>query len=272
MRALVPALFCLASLTLFHGAARADTGCTLVVDYAGSEILHETGDCKTRHGAQSTFKLPLALMGFDSGILKDAHAPVWPYDKSYETNREEEKRETDPTRWEKDSIVWYSQKLTRTIGMEKFRRYIEAFNYGNKDLSGDAGKNNGLTHSWLSSSLQISPVEQIAFVRGLLGRSFDLSPHAYDMTLAIVPQFSASGWTVHGKTGTGFEKNKDGTQNRNRQQGWFVGWAEKEGRTVLFAKFIADDKKETTYAGPRTRDAFLLELPGIMAHDRHHEH
>lgn len=271
MRAIIPSLFLSALLLLPH-AAMAGTGCTLVVDYKSSTILHEDGDCKTRYGAQSTFKIPLALMGFDSGILKDRHNPVWPYDPAVETNREEERHETDPARWEKDSIVWFSQRLTRTLGQEKFKSYVEDFNYGNKDISGDAGKNNGLTNAWLSSSLQISPVEQVAFVRGLLSRSYKISPLAYDKTIEIIPQFSTNGWVVHGKTGTGFERNADGTQNRARQQGWFVGWAEKENRTVLFAKFIADDKKETIYAGPRTRDAFLKELPSIMAADAHNDH
>lgn len=272
MRILPALLLFGSSLIAFQGAAVAGTGCTLVVEHITSAIIHEDGDCKTRYGAQSTFKIPLALMGFDSGILKDRHNPVWPYDPKIETNREEERHETDPVRWEKDSIVWFSQRLTRTLGKDKFKTYVDQFNYGNLDISGDVGKDNGLTHSWLSSSLQISPIEQVAFIKKMLGRHLGVSKNAYDKTLEIIPQFSANGWTVHGKTGTGFEKNEDGTQNRDRQQGWFVGWAEKGDSTVLFAKFIADDKRETTYAGPRARDALLKELPLIMAANRHNEH
>jgi len=260
------------TLMMFPGTARAESGCTLVVDAKTSNLIHESGDCKTRHGAQSTFKIPLAVMGFDSGILKDEHNPSWPYDPAVKTNREEERHETDPTRWEKDSIVWYSQRLTRTMGMDAFKKYVEQFDYGNKDLSGDPGKDNGLTNAWLSSSLKISPLEQVGFIRKILNRKLGVSDKAYKHTIAIIPVFKAEGWTVHGKTGTGFKKKDDGSVNRERQEGWFVGWAEKDGHTVLFAKFIADDRKEEEYGGPRARKAFLAELPGIMARDHHNEH
>lgn len=261
-----------ALILLSPAAARAAESCTLVVDYDTTAIIHEDGDCKTRYGAQSTFKIPLAVMGFDSGILNGAHSPVWPYDPRYETNREEERRPADPARWEKDSIVWYSQALTKKLGMRKFKSYVDKFNYGNKDVSGDPGKNNGLTNAWLSSSLQISPVEQVAFIRAFLRRKLGVSDSAYRLTKEIIPRFYADGFAVHGKTGTGFKRTADGTIDRNLQQGWFVGWAEGMGKKIVFAKFIADDKKETGYAGPRARDAFFKELPEIMAMDRHNEH
>lgn len=269
MHYIFSALVLITSFITMIDTARAEINCTLIVDKATSVVLHEDGDCKTRRGAQSTFKIPLALMGFDSGILKDRHHPVWPYDAAYDTNREEERHVTDPARWQKESIVWFSQKLTRTMGMDKFKSYVGMFHYGNQDLSGDAGENNGLTHSWLSSSLQISPSEQITFLSGILNRDYKISADAYDKTIEIIPKFSTNGWTVHGKTGTGFEKNTDGSNNRNRQQGWFVGWAEKNGQQIIFAKFIADDKKENIYAGRRARDIFLKELPSIMTPHNH---
>lgn len=249
-----------------------DSGCTLVVDFKTAEILHETGKCHERHGAQSTFKIPLALMGFDSGILKDAHNPTWNYKPEYNADMEIHRHAADPTRWEKDSVVWYSQELTRALGPEKFQRYIATLNYGNKDISGDPGKNNGLTHSWLSSSLKISPAEQVGFIRKLLRKEFVLSDHAYRMTKAIIPEFTAAGWTVHGKTGTGYGRTQDGSRDKDIVEGWFVGWAVKDGHTVTFAKFVSEKPQAGSYAGPRARDAFLSELPGIMAHDRHHQH
>ena len=271
MRTLLQSLLLAAAFFVPHAAA-ADTGCTLVVDHKSSAIIHEDGDCKTRYGAQSTFKIPLALMGFDSGILKDAHTPAWPYEEGVTVNRPEDKFETDPARWEKESVVWFSQKITTQLGTEKFKKYVDDFNYGNKNISGDPGKKNGLTNAWLSSSLKIAPIEQVSFIGKLLDRRFKLAPEAYENTLLIIPQFKAADWTVHGKTGTGFAHKDNGALNRDRQQGWFVGWAENGDKKILFAKLVADDKKENAYAGPRVRDAFLKELPTIMAYDRHNEH
>lgn len=249
-----------------------ESGCTLVVDFKTSEIIHESGTCHTRYGAQSTFKISLALMGFDSGILKNADAPIWPYKKSYNASRAEEKKSTSPARWEKDSVVWFSQKLTREMGIDKFRHYVGALNYGNKDITGDAGKNNGLTNSWLSSSLKISPAEQVGFIRKLLARAHPVSKNAHDMTIEIIPTFVAADWAVHGKTGSGFKRHVNGALNRDMQEGWFVGWAEKENRKVIFAKFVEDKIKTEGYAGPRARDALLHVLPAIMQKDDFNKH
>ncbi|EPB8016659.1 class D beta-lactamase [Pseudomonas aeruginosa] len=256
-------LLAIALLIPFHANAQ-DENCTIVIDAQTGKTVHERGDCDTRRGAQSTFKIPLALMGFDSGILKDEHTPQWDYKEEYAASLETHRHSTDPVRWEKESVVWYSQELTKKLGMEKFKKYVGQFNYGNKDISGDPGKNNGLTHSWLSSSLKISPREQTTFVRGILAQTHAVTSHAYDMTKAVLPESTADGWTVHGKTGTGFKVKDDGARNRDRQEGWFVGWAEKDGRTLIFANFIADTKKENSYAGPRARDAFIKKLPAIM--------
>lgn len=39
--------------------------------------MEETGRCDNRHTAASTFKVALALIGYDAGVLVDAHTPLW---------------------------------------------------------------------------------------------------------------------------------------------------------------------------------------------------
>jgi beta-lactamase class D len=151
------------------------------------------------------------------------------------------------------------------MGAERFRRYVDSFAYGNRDLEGDAGKSNGLKHAWLSSSLQISPVEQVAFLSRMLRRELPVSAQAHEKTLAIMPSFAvAGGWTAYGKTGAGFQESPNGAIDRSRQFGWFVGWAEKDDRRVLFARLIRDDRKETSVASFRARDSLLADLPAFM--------
>lgn len=236
----------LAVLALSFTARAAEPGCTLVVSYPQGKILRKEGDCDTRRAPASTFKIPLALMGFDSAILTDAHAPSWFYEKGFTVNKPDDLEPADPTRWEKDSVVWYSQKLTRLMGMAHFQAYVDRFDYGNRDLSG------GLEKAWLFTSLTISPTEQIAFIRGMFDRTLGVRDHAYAMTMVIVPIFmSHTGWQVHGKTGSG--TLPDG----KTAQGWFVGWAEKEGQRVIFAKLIFADADPKKPAGPQARESFL---------------
>ena len=136
-------------------------------------------------------------------------------------------------------MVWYSQLLTEWLGRERLQHYVTAFGYGNADLGGDAGQDNGLTHAWLTSSLQISPLEQLAFLHRLSARQLPVSARAYDLTarLTLVGALP-DGWEVHGKTGNGFRQNADGSSERRLQVGWFVGWAVQGTRVVAFARCL----------------------------------
>ncbi|SCY36088.1 class D beta-lactamase [Microvirga guangxiensis] len=247
------------------GQALADT-CTLVTEFETGRVLKQEGNCKRRLNPASTFKVPLSLMGYDAGIFTGEDEPAWPYKPEYKTWNEAWKKTTTPRTWLKDSVLWYSLVLTGHLGQERFKRYVDAFDYGNHDVSGDKGKNNGLTRSWLSaSSLQISPLEQIDFLSKLLKRELPVSARAQDMTLTIMPAFPLpDGWTAYGKTGTGFQPTRDGAFDRNRQFGWFVGWAQKGERKILFVRLIRDEKKEKGVASFRARDGLLADLPAIL--------
>ncbi|WP_243374961.1 class D beta-lactamase [Microvirga solisilvae] len=249
---------------LVGSQAFADT-CTIVMEFGTNRILKKEGDCERRSSPASTFKFPLSLMGFDAGILKSESDPAWPYKPEYAAWNTVWKRTTTPHSWLRDSVLWYSQVLTGQLGAERFAHYVDALNYGNRDVSGDKGKANGLTRSWLSaSSLQISPVEQIAFLDRFLKGQLPVSQEAHEKTRAIMPIFLlADGWTAYGKTGTGFQPLRDGAFDRSRQFGWFVGWATKGKRTILFARLIRDERKENSVASFRARDSLLAELPAL---------
>ncbi|WP_029348833.1 class D beta-lactamase [Bosea sp. 117] len=245
--------------------AEAKTVCTALADARTGSVIEQKGECAGRVTPASTFKIAIALMGYDAGILTDARYPVWPFKPGYADWREEWKRDTDPTWWMKESVVWYSQQITARLGMERFRRYVEGFGYGNEDVSGTRGKDDGLTQAWLSTSLAISPLEQLGFLGRMLRGELPVSTRAVEMTAAIsrFPD-TANGWQVHGKTGMGFALDKQGKPVRGRPYGWFVGWAQKDGRSVTFAKLERDEKQQDTPTSFRARDAMLAELPGML--------
>lgn len=241
------------------GPAWAATTCTLVIDAATGATRVRSGErCNERLTPASTFKVPLSLIGFDTGILIDADRPAWPYKEEYQAWNNDWKQTTTPRTWLRDSVVWYSQVLTRTLGVRKFQQYVDKLGYGNRDLSG------GLTTAWLASSLRISAVEQVEFLRRMVGRQLPVSRAAIDRTMAIMPVASAGGWRVSGKTGTGFQLRPDGTSDPDRQVGWFVGWAQREGRTLVFARLIEDEERVVgVRAGLRARDTLLADWAGL---------
>lgn len=244
---------------------QAEAACTAFADAFTSTVLKQDGVCDQRMTPASTFKIAISLMGYDSGFLIDAKSPALPFRSGYPDSIPSWKTTTVPTSWMKNSVVWYSQRITELLGKERFARYVHAFSYGNEDVSGVPGKQDGLTRSWLSSSLKISPQEQLTFLAKIVRRELPVSPFAYEMTakltqVAMLP----NGWKVYGKTGTGAATKADGSEDWDHSIGWFVGWAVKDNRSIVFVRQIQDEKEETTPAGPRARDDFLRELPSVL--------
>jgi beta-lactamase class D len=247
--------------------AQAKTICTIIADAETGTVLREEGDCRTRVTPASTFKIPLSLMGFDAGILTDANNPALPFKEGYaDWGGENWKQPTTPLNWMKYSVVWFSQQITATLGVERLSQYAQAFDYGNADFAGDPGKDNALERAWISSSLKIAPVEQIVFLRNLINRSLPVQPHAVDMTMAIVESWKTSGgWVVSGKTGSAYPRRADQSFDRAKGWGWFVGWAEHDGRVIVFARLNQDEQRESVSGGIRARDELLQQWDDVIA-------
>lgn len=252
-------------LFLFSHNIFATQDCFILTHLSDGKILKAEGDCVTRHSPASTFKIPLSLMGFDSDIFQSTTSPTWPYHEKYNAWIATQQQALNPSTWMQYSAVWYSQELTIKLGDKKFKNYMDAFGYGNGDISGDPGKNNGLTHSWLGSSLEISPKEQIAFISKILKNQLPISQKAYTLTQEILFREQLSnGWNLYGKTGTVFKAGQ-------HIGGWFVGWVNKGNDTLVFAQYITipDDtikepQKEMEYGGPRAREMVKKQLLALI--------
>jgi len=244
------------ALAFFLAAAPAvaqDADCFLLYDLkAGKIVAREGGErCALRASPCSTFKVPLSLMAFDSGALKDeTSSRKWDGTKYA---REAWNKDHTAATWMRDSIVWFSQRLTTEMGMDKVKAYLAGFDYGNGDMSG------GLTKAWLESSMLISPDEQLRFWERLWREELPVSQHAFEMTKKItLVDTSPRGWTLHGKTGSG----------GRAVGGWFVGHVAKGDREYVFVTRYVDragTSKENRPEGWIARDIAkrLLEQKGV---------
>ncbi|HEU6436667.1 MAG TPA: penicillin-binding transpeptidase domain-containing protein [Nitratidesulfovibrio sp.] len=238
----------------------------------GDDVLAAEGDLTTRRAPCSTFKIAISLMGYDAGILTDEAHPVRPYDESLNVDYDVWKQPHDPVMWMRNSCVWYSQATTRELGMERFKAYVDRLGYGNRDVSGRCGPqdtiapDDGLTRSWLSRSLAISPEEEVDFIGRLVRSELPVSAHAQEMTRRILfVQDLQGGWKLYGKTGSGVRQLPDGTRVEDRQIGWFAGWARHaDGRTVLFAHLLEDEDDNPAPAGRRSRDAAIVKVQRLL--------
>lgn len=212
--------------------------------------------CSERLAANSTFKVALSLMAFDQGLIKQNTVFKWDGVKRELTNWNQDQT---PQSWLQNSTVWVSQEIAPQLGMAKIKQYLAGFHYGNQDFSGDPGKNNGLTHAWLSSSLRISAVEQMAFLQAMLLKQLPVSSQAvadtqHNMYLGTLH----NGAKYYGKTGAGRHKLRETDPKPSPlRDGWFIGFVEKGAQRYIFVSNLTD--RQAPAAGFSTAGSMTLK-------------
>lgn len=187
-----------------------------------------------RVSPNSTFKIPHALVGLQTGVLQDADT-VLRWDGT-EYPFPEWNRDQTLTEAIQNSTIWYFQEVAQRVGPVREKRYLQVFRYGNRDLSG------GLTNFWLQSSLKISPKEQVDFLRRFYTYHLPVSKRNIDIVKEILVLEEKNGALLSGKTGTGW---KDAELNGIPINGYFVGYVEKDGNAYFFATNIEAEDHAT---------------------------
>ena len=210
-------------------------GCFVLLDVSTGEILRYRRDrCSTRLSPCSTFKIPNALIGLETGVIPDAdHVMQW---DGKRRSRKVTNRDHDLASAVAQSVVWYFQRLAEGVGLERMQKLVNSFDYGNRDLSA------GLTEFWLGSSLEISADEQTEFLRRLHERELPLSRRAMDIVLDLIVLDRRDDVVFRGKTGScrGEENDPD--------LGWFVGSVERADGVKVFAVNVLGEKAWGTVA------------------------
>lgn len=242
---LVAVALALASATLpaqTTNLAKTPEHCFVLFDERTGTVAPASGRaCDTRVTPASTFKIPHALAALDAKVISGPH-DVFQYDGA-ETSMTAWKRDHDLASAMRNSVVWYFQRLAERLGAPKEREYLRKFAYGNQDASGP------VTQFWLGSSLQISPNEQLNFLRRFFGNQLPVSPAAANAVRDILVQPRdhivnalgefpmgapwPAGTTVWAKTGAATDGNKSVT--------WLVGRIERDGRAWIFVSCVIDN-------------------------------
>lgn len=198
-----------------------------------------------------SFNIVLSLMGYDAKILKDTATPIWSFYEGYDDFLDSWKSSQTPQSWMDRSCVWFSKLISCEIGLEKFQYYLSIMDYGNQDLSAGLVKPGPLNPAWVSSSLTISPKEQVHFIQKLVLGELPVSQHASAMTKALLlKETLPTGWKLYGKTGLGTICYDNGESIQVR---WFVGWIEKDAYFFPFAYQMRASEIDVTHTLPRVK-------------------
>lgn len=195
--------------------------------------------CNQRIAPDSTFKVPLSLMAFDKGIINQNTVFKWDGKKGILAEHD---RDQTPNTWIKYSVIWVSQQITSQLGYAPIKHYLAGFNYGNQDFTGDSGKNNGLQYAWLSSSLKISAVEQLHFLKAMFTNKLPITKEAIVKTKENMYLGKLdNGADYYGKTGSGRHGRNERESNPSQlRDGWFVGFIEHGDQKYIFVSNLTD--------------------------------
>lgn len=187
----------------------------------GETFVYNQERANTRQTPESTFKVPNALIGLQVKAVRD----------EYDVKRwDGVKREFDT--WNRDhtlgsamreSAIWYYQTMARDIGEQQMNDWIQKISYGNEDISG------GIDHFWLSSSLKISPLEQVDFMEKLYREELPFDRPVMKTVKRMMIQEEGGHYTLYGKTGTRLS---------DLGLGWFVGFIKIDNRSYVFVTNI----------------------------------
>lgn len=168
----------------------------------------------------STFKIPNAIIALETSVIKsDTTLLKW------------DGTPRDFDSWEKDltlreafqaSCVPCFQEIARKIGTVRMKSYLNKLHYTHMDV-----KDENLDHFWLKGDSRISCFEQIQFLERFLSKKLPILNSTRKSMLKIFKIEEIEEYKLSGKTGWSY--------NEIDNNGWFVGFLEKDKKTYYFA-------------------------------------
>lgn len=194
----------------------------------------------------STFKIPNSIIALETGVVSDPDKDIFKWDGKTHPIENWNKDHTLRTAIAVSAVPVY-QEIARRIGKERMQKYVDMFEYGNRNIGG------GIDRFWLTGDLRISPLEQIAFLDRLRRRALPVSKRAQDLTADILSVTKAGDAIIRAKTGqTGIDDRRV-VETGQASVGWLVGWAEKGSAQTVFALNL--DIREPKHSASRMKIA-----------------
>jgi beta-lactamase class D len=218
-------------------------GSILIESADGKEKYQYNLKDKEKFIPASTFKIPNTLIILEEGLINDSTEIIaW----------DGVEREYAP--WNKDqtlksafrnSCVWCYQRYAKKVGDEKYRAYLQKFQYGNKLTGTDVSR------FWLDGDLRVSVQDQIEFLRKVHAEDLPIRKKNISTLKSIMLSENQSQLKIWSKTGW---SGKDG---------WYVGYLATNNRTWFFANHI-EIRQEQDLALRKSLTMDALKVVGII--------
>ncbi|WP_249122894.1 MULTISPECIES: penicillin-binding transpeptidase domain-containing protein [unclassified Bradyrhizobium] len=204
----------------------------------------------------ATFKIPLAVIALETGVVGDPDKDVFAWDGVTRFIPEWNKDHTLRSAMAASAVPVF-QEIARRVGAERMQQSLDAFDYGNRDTSG------GIDRFWLTGGLRIDPVQQVDFVDRLRRDALPVSKRAQQLGRDILPETKVGDAVIRSKTGlVGVDDKTEGGGTR-ASVGWLVGWVEKGDRPTVFALNLDIRVEHHNAARMKLAQACLSEIGAL---------
>lgn len=176
----------------------------------------------------STFKIPNSIIALETGVVEDDST-------LFKWNGESRQLSI----WERDmvfrdafhlSCVPCYQDIARRVGVERMRANLDKLQYGNMVFDSTS-----IDLFWLEGDSRISPRQQIDFLARLYRSELPISQRTESIMKRLMVMEETEDYKLSGKTGWSI---RNGANN-----GWFVGYVEREGDVYFFATNIVPQEQ-----------------------------
>jgi beta-lactamase class D len=207
--------------------------CFVLARPGEAERVSDSRECAVATAPASTFKIPHALIALQTGVVTPATVVKWDgTPRDFETWRRDHTLESS-IRW---SVYPFFQHTARLIGRDRMKQSLSSLAYAAGTFDGE------LTTFWNTGDLVVTPTEQMAFLRRLVGSKLPIDARhvaAVRQALRMPPgQITNAAGThsfaltwpksaiVHAKTGN--------TTVDGERVSWLVGWVTLDGADTVF--------------------------------------
>jgi beta-lactamase class D OXA-10 len=219
---------------------------------------NSSSSCTTNNAARasaayipaSTFKIPNALIGLETGVVKNEQQ-VFKWDGKPRAMKQ----------WERDltlrgamqvSAVPVFQQIAREIGEVRMQKYLNSFSYGNANIDG------GIDKFWLEGQIRISAINQVKFLESLHLNSLPASKVNQLIVKETLVTEATPEYIVYSKTGY----SGVGTHAKP-SVAWWVGWVEK-GTDVYFFAFNMDIDDRSKLPSRKSIPTKIMANEGVI--------
>lgn len=175
----------------------------------------------------STFKIPNSIIALETGIIKN-DSTIIPWNG--------EKRNMKI--WEQDltlkkafhlSCVPCYQKIAREIGVLRMNKFLDSLNYKSMNVN-----QTSIGNFWLQGNSKINQFQQIDFLKRF---------HFSELPISKSSEITMKRLMIISKNNNSILRGKTGWSIRNgNNNGWFVGYLQKEKKLYFFATNIKPNK------------------------------